>query len=436
MNVSSCGGDLDNNSCECVRSSSVLNECLWKPEVPYSQPLVVLIVLFYFVILLLAVAWNGLVIFVFVKNRLKLWQEPSSVFLFTLAVVDVLEAVLSLPFYITAFIAGGWIFGSTDVIREGMCVAVGFIFSVFLLATVHLIALISFDRFLYIVYPLKYTQWMNSFRALCLTGIVSIVPLILASTPLFGFGKFGYSPFLGVCLFRWEGEQAYVITVVAEVLIPIVATIVFTVWTYIHAKRYLRRRHMRQASYVASQGDISARNQKVNRALTRIFVLLLVSQAICFTPGIITAVIGFFVGFVNIPTAIFLIAFVVIISNAGINPIIQSLSRRQFRHYPYLLIRKLSCKSKSLESTITEHDMTEHTVAEGTIEECNIRERTIGERTIEERTIDDIKHENLSPVTTATEFNGRTKPCQAEHPDLRINVGRRYTIDPIGGTLV
>ena len=426
MNVSGCGGDLNTNSCECNRSSSVLNECLWKPAVPYSQPLVVLVVLFYFVILLLAVAWNGLVIFVFVKNRLKLWQEPSSVFLFTLAVVDILEAVLSLPFYIAAFIAGGWIFGSTDVIREGMCVAVGFIFSVFLLATVHLIALISFDRFLYIVYPLKYTQWMNSFRALCLTGIVSIVPLILASTPFFGFGEFGYSPFLGVCLFRWEGERPYVITVVAEVLIPIVATIVFTVWTYIHAKRYLRRRHMRQISYVASmesQGDISARNRKVSRALTRTFSLLLVSQAICFTPGILTAVIGFFVGFVNIPTAVFLIAFVIIISNAGINPIIQSLSRRQFRHYPYLLIRKLSCKSKSMsntENTIKEQDITDHTVAE---------------HTIEEHTTDDIR---LSPVTsTATDFNGRTNPCQEEHPDLHVsNVRTRYNIDPIGGTRV
>ena len=89
-----------------------------------------------------------------------------------------------------------------------------------------------------------------------------------------------------------------------------------------------------------------------------------------------------------------------------------------------------------MENTITEHDMTEHAVAECTIEERNIREHTIGERTIEERTIDDIKHENLSPVTTATKFNGRTKPCQEEHPDLQINVCRRYTIDPIGGTLV
>ena len=180
---------------------------------------------------------------------------------------------------------------------------------------------------------------------------------------------------------------------------------------------------MRQISYVASmesQGDISARNRKVNRALTRTFSLLLVSQAICFTPGIVTAVIGFFVGFVNIPTAVFLIAFVIIISNAGINPIIQSLSRRQFRHYPYLLIRKLSCKSKSMSNT------------ENTIKEHNITDHTVAEHAIEEHTTDDIR---LSPVTsTATDFNERTKQ---EHPDLHIsNIRTRYNIDPIGGTLV
>ena len=411
MNLSSCAGDLNNSSCECARSSSTLNECLWRPEVPYSLPLVVIIVLFYFVILLLAVVWNGLVIVVFVKNR-NLWQEPSSVFLFTLAVVDILEAVLSLPFYIAAFIGGGWIFGSTDVIREGICVAVGFIFSVFLLATVHLIALISLDRFLYLVYPLKYAKWIDSFKALCLTVIVLIVPLILATTPFVGFGKLGYSPFLGVCLFRWEGERQYVIAVVAEALIPIVATIVLTVWTYIYAKRFLRRRHMRQISFVTSresQGDISAKNRKVNRALTRTFTLLIVSQAICFTPGIVTAVIGFFVGFVNIPTAVFLIAFVIIISNAGINPIIQSLSRRQFRQYPSLLIRKVSCKQTQ------SMDNTEHSIAE--------------------HAIDETRCENPCPVTnTAT---GRTIVCNEDHPDLYTSsIHARYNIDPIGGTLV
>ena len=333
MNLSTCE-NVRNDSCDCG-SSGILNECLWRPEVPYPLALVVIVTLIYIVILLFAVLWNSFVICIFLKER-HLLREPSSLFLFSLAIVDLLEAVLSIPFYIATLIGGGWVIGSTDAIRNGVCIAVGFIFSMFLLMTVHLLALISFDRFLYLVYPLKYRKWMNLPKAVCLGAIVSVPPLILASMPFFGFGKLGFSSIVGVCIFRWEGEREYVITVAIEALLPIIATIVFTLWTYIHAKRFLKRRHLRQTSYGVPKKSVvfvNKRNQRVDRALTQTFILLLVSQVVCFTPGILTALVGFFIGYQSIPSSILIIDFVIIISSVGINPVIQSLSRTQIRHY-------------------------------------------------------------------------------------------------------
>lgn len=378
--------------------SPVINECLWKT--PYGEVPSVIVTILFIVILLFALVWNGLVIFIFIKDRYLL-KEPSSVYLFVLAVVDILEAGLSIPFYIVALIAGEWIFGNSDASREAVCIAVGYIFSVFLLITVHLLALISFDRFLYIVHALNYRKWMNPKRALCLTALVSVVPLILASTPFFGFGKLGFSPIIGVCVFRWEGQRPYVISVTAEALVPIGATFVFTIWTYIYVKKFLKRRHARQISYTSGYdlGNTSARNKKVERTLTRTFTLLLISQVICFTPGILTALVGFFVGYENIPSEIFLVAFAIIISSAGVNPLMQSLSRTQFRRYPSLLIRLLTCYRTKAVPVNTESS-------------------------------EEVKHQIECPVTT----QAASETCQELISQSSIYT--RYNIDPIRGTLV
>lgn len=388
MNQSGC----DNDSCECG-SSAVLNECLWKS--PYGTPTAVIVAIFFTVILLFALVWNGLVIFIFIKDRYLL-KEPSSVYLFLLAVVDTLEVVLSIPFYVVTLIAGEWIFGRTDAIREAVCIAVGYIFSLFLFTTVHLIALISFDRFLYIVHAFNYRKWMNPTRALCLTAVVLIVPLILASTPFFGFGKLEFSPIIGLCVFRWEGQRPYVLSVAAEALLPVGATIVFTMWTYIYVKRFLRRKHARQISHtLADDLGNASRNRKVERTLTRTFTLLVISQAICFAPGIITALVGFFVGYARIPSEIFLIDFVIIVSNAGVNPLMQSLSRTQIRRYLSFLIHLLTCCRKNL---------------------VPVKESS-----------DEAKCQEHCQMTTQTS-SGTSQEI------MSLNI--RYNIDPIRGTLV
>lgn len=55
--------------------------------------------------------------------------------------------------------------------------------------------------------------------------------LFLASLPFFGFGELGFSPYIGVCTLRWEGEREYIVTIAVEALLPILGTIIFTLWT-------------------------------------------------------------------------------------------------------------------------------------------------------------------------------------------------------------
>ena len=399
--MAACESVRVNSSCICNHSAT-LNECLWRPEKPYSVALVVIVTFFYIVIFVTAVVWNTFVIAIFFKDR-HLFRTPFSLFLFLLAVVDLLEAILAIPFYITALIGGGWIIGNTDSVRDGTCVTLAFIFSMFLFTTVHLLAVISFDRFLYIVYPLKYRQWMTLPKAIILAVVASFIPIVLALLPFFGFGELGYSPFIAACLFRWEGERAYVITIAVEALIPIVATVVFTMWTYIYAKRFLRRRHFRQKSIDES----TVRTQNAERTLTRTFALLLISQAICFAPGILTAFVGFFVGYINIPPSVLITDLLIIISSVAINPLIQSLSRTQIRHY---LTPLLQCHRCTLVPTVRE---VEHSQQNG----ANI-------------------HTECTSNAVSIDHSDLCKAEQLQSGEVYNRTLKNYDIDPIKGTLV
>lgn len=380
------------------------------PRVQYSTPLTVFATLFYVVILLLATLWNGFVIVIFAKDRYLL-QEPSSLFLLLLTIVDLLEAVLAIPFYIVASVGGGWIIGDTDEARNATCVAIAFVFIMFLFGTVHLLAVISFDRFLYIAYPLKYRKWMSIPRSLLLVAVVSLIPLILACMPLLGFGRLGYSPNVSGCTFRWEGERQYVILVVVEAMIPIIVTGVFTLLTFIHVKRFIKRRHIRQKSI-----DMSTElNRSVDRTLTRTFVLLLISQVGCFAPGIVTALIGIFIGFENIPVELYVTGFVIIVSSVAINPIIQATSRTRIRHYLAVFLLFIRCRKSQVTETVERSD--------------EVQEMRTNEITLETRE----SYCNGNTVHTVGPEEIGTYPSFSSSPNRII---QKYDMDPINGTLV
>ena len=92
-------------------------------------------------------------------------MKSSSFLLFMLSLVNLLMALLYLPFWTAAAAAEEWFFGSTDHVRRVLCQIIGFV-SVFLsVASIHILAVISIDRFLSIVKPhfhKRYMTWKTS----------------------------------------------------------------------------------------------------------------------------------------------------------------------------------------------------------------------------------------------------------------------------------
>lgn len=313
--------------------------CLW--ELPHKPPVAGFIAAVYSIIFLVAFFWNLFIMCFFLRNKNHL-KEPSSVFLFCLAMVDFLEAFSSLPFYIAALAMGEWRFGDSDEVRQRVCSAIAFFLSIFLLVSVHLLAIIAFDRCLYVVCALRYKKLLNSWSTWILVVTVNTVPVIIASTPFYGFGVFGFVPSFGACLFRWAMDRRYVLMFALEAMIPIIAIIVFTLWTYVYVRRFVRRSGRRRSQWsIRQQG--AAREQKrtlrQQKTLTRLFFTLLVCQLICFTPGLLTALLGFFTNYETIPPEVLLVDFVFILLNAAMNPIVQSILKKPIRDSLHRLIK-------------------------------------------------------------------------------------------------
>ena len=333
-------GSGNNDSSMCRTVDPALSESMW--SLPYTPAASGAIAAIYTAIFVIAFCWNLFLIGFMIKNRKMLRKEPSSIFLFCLAVVDFLEATSSIPFYIATLIQGGWFFGETDTMRMQFCCAIAFFLSLFLSLSVYLLAIIAFDRFLYIVYSFRYNRLMKPWRAWLIVLCVWVVPVIISSTPFYGFGAFFYFPACGACLFRWRLERDYVIVFCVLMVIPVVFILVFTIITYFYVRKFLRGNLRKRGQW--SVTSLDARKAK-ERNLTRLFAALVMTQLVCFSPALLTAFIGRIFSYDNVPNVVFLIDFILVLLNSAMNPIIQSFLRKPIRDAVMSVIKCPSCKS-------------------------------------------------------------------------------------------
>ena len=343
---------------------ATVNESIWAVHTSVAGS--VITALLYGLVFLVAVLLNPVIICVIVvKRKLK---EPSFIFLFCLAIVDFSEVFLSIPFYITTHIGREWIIGTSDEERRITCQMVGFFVTVFLSISVHILALIAFDRFMYIVYAVKYRKFLKHWVAWLLVTFVFVICVVISSTPLFGFGELSFFQKSGACLFRWRGgsnNYQYVIFYSVETLIPICSIFVFTFITFCYIKRHLHKRTKRRLEWTTDDNKVKPKVAVLNR----IFGLLLVTQILCFGPALSTVLVGAIISFESVPDVLLLIDLILVLSNAAINPIVQAIVWKQVRTvmcgcYYRLKPAKMESSSESSRVEVYNRQLTNVTTAD------------------------------------------------------------------------
>ena len=217
-------------------------------------------------LLLLAVPWNLLVIIAILRKRL--YTQPAVMLLLNLTVTNLLFSLLVMPFNIFAGIKGEYVFGNSDQQRCAVC-QTGIFVIILPWVSLHTLALISMDRFIYLKRPMKYSTIVTKWRMLVTIAAIWVLCTVLALPPLFGFGEINFAYTVATCVPILVGEThiapnyIYVSLLLTEVSIPIIILFVMYVWIVCIIRSSLIRKLKRSLS-------LSKKNKKKAKSVKSI----------------------------------------------------------------------------------------------------------------------------------------------------------------------
>ena len=278
----------------------------------------------------------------------KILKEPGNIFLFNLALADLLVAVTVMMFSFVSQAAKEFVFGFNDVVRCNMCNFAGFCVMFFIFTSLHMLAALSIDRFILLSRPLRYKQLMNAWKALIIVGLAWIISFIIALLPILGFGQYEFNVRYGACIPRFSEPNLiteienfyYVVFCVVEALIPIIILGVTNVFTYRLVSKFLKRNFKRRQTF-RSRAELEANNEEGKKhhhqqtQLVRVFGALFVANIIAWTPVILVVFAILVTGVLSagqVPDGVYIFGWVCYLTNPAVHPIIESFFVKDLRY--------------------------------------------------------------------------------------------------------
>ena len=283
-----------------------------------------------------AVGWNLFIVITYIL-KYKLLKEPANIFLFSLAITDILICVLVVPFTIVSAAAGEFLIGNNDIGRCIACSTQGFFYILFTILSIHLLAMLSIDRFILLSKPLTYRKYRKPHLAVASVIFVCIWCFLFSIPPAFGFGEWEFNRNFGLCLPRWSpiNNLYYMAVVILESLIPIILLLVMNIWTYKIISVFLKRKLVRRKSIRSrSQGGIDSddiSHQQQQRQLVKVFGALFIANIITWTPTVIIFTSVIITGGDNIPDWTYIIGWLTYLTNPMIHPILEAFFIKELR---------------------------------------------------------------------------------------------------------
>ena len=325
---------------ENLSSSEVSNSTAWtiQESLLYGTPYVATVILIFF---LLSFFWNLFIIITFLV-KYNLLKQPGNIILLNLAITDLLISVMVLLFSMVTEIAQEFVFGSTDLVRCGLCDTAGFFFLLLFQISIHSLAALSLDRFIHLTRPLNYKHIMKPWRAIVIIISIWVISFVLAVLPLVGFGQIEFNRNFGACVQRFTGENAdsglqnfyYVAFSTLWDLIPVVFLFVTNIWTYKFVSKFLKRNFRRASTYRREDkktGD-NKNYHKQQRQLAKVFSALLVSSMISWTPVLCVIFLIIFIPADDLPNEVYTFGWICYLTTPVFHPILESLFVKDLRY--------------------------------------------------------------------------------------------------------
>lgn len=325
-----------------LSSSNITCAPSWTPAYSYS-PYIAAVEAIFFTI---AFFWNLFILISFLMRR-KLLQQSAGVFLFNLALTDLLLAVFVIFQCLVTELAGGFIIGDTDILRCGICEFLGFMIMFLMASTVHTLAMLSLDRFVLLSKPLSYQNYFTWQRSVVIVCCIWVLSFLLALPPIFGFGAYDFSRTISNCHPQWFGlsskgiSNIYFIAFYSiEALIPIFLLSFTNVWTYKIVTKVLKTKLVRQKTFSDIKTHIKASESNHSRQqlqLAKVFSALFVAHVLCWLP-VLTVMAVVLIGrefdplfIFKIPGEVFTTGWLLYLTNPVIHPILETFFVKELR---------------------------------------------------------------------------------------------------------
>ena len=265
--------------------------------------------------MILALIANGIVLLITITQR-KSWKQSSTIFFNSLILAHLVLSILYLPFISIAFIAGGWVLGSTNEEKRETCYFSFIVYWYSLLVIAMTVAAISFDRFLFIVKPHLHKRFMRPWVALILTIGIWILSTPLSIVQFYGFNR-QYS--LDFCTLTSSSTNSIIYSLLLFCsLIGII--FVTSVWTFCFTCCFINNQ-----SVTTDESVYASRNKR----LFGIFGSMLIVYIICFIPGILEIILQRFIEITVAGEKVSTVCFIFI---TIANPIVQAYFRPDIKN--------------------------------------------------------------------------------------------------------
>lgn len=345
---------------------SVTSPLFWSIfyQIQDSTPYVATIEAVFF---LIAFFWNFFILLSLLSNPIILKEQPASIYLLNIALVDIIHSVTVILISMVSEAAQEFIFGNSDFVRCHLCEFLGFMLMLLVTCSLHTLAALSVDRFILLARPLRYKHYFNWKRAALVVVGCWIVGVLVAFPPLAGFGQYEFNIVFANCHPRWTGESNgiphinYVLYAGVEAVVPIVILTVTNVWTFKIVSRALRQRFKRQKSFRDAPKSDEERQRDLEesrdykhkqRQLVKVFGALLIGHIVSWTPTLSVMVVAAIIGATSVPLGVYVFGWISYLSNPVLHPIIESFFIKDLRQKVTRARRRVRTSLKTASTSV------------------------------------------------------------------------------------
>ncbi len=286
------------------------------------------------VMCLVAFVWN-IVILVTYCYKYHLLKHPANIFLFALALNDLLVSVAIVPPSVVTFAAREFIIGNTDSVRCGFCYFQGFLIVFCSVVSINVLAILSIDRCLHLSNPLTYRNKESPLVGVIVMIAVWIFSFLLCILPAFGFGEWEFNVSIAACMARFTPTENlyFMFVVVTYCLVPIFVLAITNIWTYKIVSKFLSKRRVRRSSYrgsIKEKREDNSQHQQQQKQLVKVFGALFIANIVIWSP-LVVMVFVVFLFTDDIPSWLYVIFWIMVSSNSMVHPILESFFNKELR---------------------------------------------------------------------------------------------------------